>query len=118
MPGEIGMIIPSCVLDIERHHPELYFEDGNVVLSACARDGVRRYYRVHRSILCIHSPVMADMFKIPPLRDSGPGHEIVETYDGVLHIQMPDTAEDIESFLQVLYDPQYVLCLHFRCHGS
>ena len=67
MPGEIGMIVSSCQLDVEHHDPVLYFDDGNVVLSASARDGTRHYFRVHRSILCIHSPVMSDMFAIPPL---------------------------------------------------
>lgn len=101
------MIVPSRSLE-QRHHPTLYFDDGNVVLSAVTRDGIRLYFRVHRSILCAHSPVLADMFDIPPLREDPPGQEIAETYDGVLHIQMPDNADDTESFLRVLYDPLYV----------
>lgn len=93
----------------DQHHPTLYYEDGNVVLSAF--DGTlssRRYFRVHRSILCRYSPVLADMFSLPPLRKEGPGHAIAEMYDGALHIQMPDSAADIESMLNVLYDPLYV----------
>ena len=105
MPGEIGMIISSRALEPERHHPTLYYDDGNVVLSAYTKNLTSQYFRVHRSILCMHSPVLADMFAIPPLRDDGPTSELTECYDGALHIQMPDTAEDTESFLNVLYDP-------------
>jgi len=45
------------------------------------------------------------MFAIPPLHDEGPSHEVLEVYQGALHIQMPDSAKDLESFLDVLYDP-------------
>lgn len=92
----------------EQHHPTLYFEDGNVVLSGEGKDG-RCYFRVHQSVLCRHSPTFADMFAIPPLTEEGPdGSQIAETYSGVLHIQMPDSAEDLGSLLGVLYDPLYV----------
>ncbi|KAL6307685.1 hypothetical protein BKA93DRAFT_727017 [Sparassis latifolia] len=94
----------SC--DPEQHHPTLYFDDGNVVLSALSReDGSRQYFRVHQSILCRHSPVLADMFAIPPLKASYSEDIIAETYAGVVHVQMQDSAEDLASFLGVLYDP-------------
>ncbi|OBZ79828.1 hypothetical protein A0H81_01512 [Grifola frondosa] len=87
------------------HHPTLYFNDGNVVLSALAQDGLRQHFRIHQSILCRHSPVLADMFMLPPLMTSGSKDEIEEAYDGVPHVQMPDSAEDLASFLGVFYDP-------------
>lgn len=37
---------------------------------------------------------------MPPMKD--------ETYDGALHVRMPDNAEDLASFLGVMYDPLYV----------
>ncbi|GJE89661.1 hypothetical protein PsYK624_057670 [Phanerochaete sordida] len=83
----------------EQHHPTLYFEDGNVVLSAIAADSQRQYFRVHRSILCRYSAVLDGMFQIPPTSD--------ENYDGALHIEMPDSAEELASLLGVLYDPLY-----------
>ncbi|KAI0074307.1 hypothetical protein K474DRAFT_73371 [Panus rudis PR-1116 ss-1] len=120
----------------DQHHPTLYFDDGNVVLSAypstLARpvtENDKVYFRVHTSILRTWSPVMDEMFAIPPLheeravRDSEEDLEereekgkwkgkagrveekMVETYDGVLHIETPDSLEDVESFLKVLYDP-------------
>lgn len=99
------MTTHSCT---DQHHPELYYEDGNVVLSAIAQDGRRQFFRVHQSILCRHSPVFAQMFDIPPLRTSGSKDAIAETYEDVVHIQMPDNAEDLASFLGVLYDPLFV----------
>ncbi|KAH9929673.1 uncharacterized protein B0H18DRAFT_873780 [Fomitopsis serialis] len=89
----------------DQHHPDLYFDDGNVVLSGRAQDGSVQYFRVHHSVLCRHSPVLADMFALPPLRASSSRDVLEETYDGVLHVQMPDSAEDLASFLGVLYDP-------------
>lgn len=92
----------------EEHHLTLYFDDGNVVLSCLRRNGRSRiYFRVHRSILSRHSPVLAEMFAIPPLLEDfeDPSKGLKETYDGVVHIQAPDSAEDVESFLGVLYDP-------------
>lgn len=94
---------------LEQHHPTLYFEDGNVVLSALPQEGHRQFFRVHQSILCRQSPILADMFALPPLKASGSKDALAETYDGVIHVEMPDSAEDLASFLHVLYDPLYVL---------
>jgi len=97
----------SRTLYPDQHHPTLYYDDGNVVFSAFSRDSASRYprklFRVHRSILCAHSPVLAEMFALPPERDEDGVEK--EIYDGVVCIQTPDSAEDMESFLSVLYDP-------------
>ncbi|OCH96197.1 hypothetical protein OBBRIDRAFT_787655 [Obba rivulosa] len=87
------------------HHPTLYYDDGNVVLSATSSSGHRSFFRVHRSVLCRHSSVLAEMFTIPPLTIDGRPDALAETYDGVLHVQMPDRAEDLASYLGALYDP-------------
>ena len=100
-----------------QHHAKLYFDDGNVVFSAVSSaTGDRRYFRVHKSIICRQSPVLADMFALPPLREDGcdEGRSMMdrkgedrlkEVYDGVVHVETPDSAEELESFLRVLYDP-------------
>ena len=105
-----GFVVPHSAAMIsdptDDRHPTLYFEDGNVVLSAIeTKTQRRRYFRVHRSVLCRHSLVLADLFTIPPLRDESSSHAIVEVYDGVLHVQMPDSAEDLESL-----DTLHTLC--------
>ncbi|TFY59748.1 hypothetical protein EVG20_g7671 [Dentipellis fragilis] len=62
-------------------------EDGPVV------------FRVHKSILARSSSVFDDMFSLS-------AGEAMELYDGVPLVRMPDTGEDLESFLQYLYcDP-------------
>ena len=91
-----------------QHHAKLYFDDGNVVFSAVSSvTGDRRYFRVHKSILSRHSPVLGDMFALPPLVTSTHGSQsrLAESYDGVVHVQMPDSAEELTSFLTMFYDP-------------
>ena len=95
----------GSVEDSSERHPALYYDDGTVVLSAVNQNGSRKYFRVHRSILCKHSPVISDMFAIPPLLAEGSSTRIAEEYDGVAHVQMPDNAEDLVSFLTMFYDP-------------
>ncbi len=86
-------------------HSTLYYDDGNVVLSGRTQDGQLQYFRVHKSILSRHSPVLADMFSIPPLLMKGSKTQFAESYDDVVHVQMPDSAEDLTSFLTMFYDP-------------
>ena len=85
-------------------HTLLYFDDGNVVLSAPLDNGKEVFFRVHKSILACHSPVFAGMFGIP--QPSPGGGEI---YDGVTLIHMPDAASDLEGLLKAFYDPTCVL---------
>ena len=91
---------PRC-----ERHPTLYYDDGNVVLSGRTQDGELQYFRVHKSILSRYSPVLADMFSIPPLLVKGSRTQIAESYDGVVYVQMPDSAEELTSFLTMFYDP-------------
>ncbi|THH23133.1 hypothetical protein EUX98_g8048 [Antrodiella citrinella] len=110
------------------HHPKLYHPDGNVVfLAVSSKTGDRVYFRVHKSVIGKQSPVLADMFAMPPLMDDCTQAEadaetqgsrspctdvaereckkLKEVYDGVVLVETPDSAEDVESFLEVLYDP-------------
>ena len=83
----------------------MYYEDGSVVLSGLTNDGFRQYFRVHKSILARHSQVLADLFSLPPLLAHGSTTEFAESYDGVVHVQMPDSVEELTSFLTMFYDP-------------
>lgn len=96
---------PSSTRSEPERHPTLYYDDGNVVLSGLTQDGNRQHFRVHKSILCRHSPVLADMFAIPPLVVPGSKTDFAESYDDVVHVQMPDSAEELISFLTMFYDP-------------
>ena len=86
-------------------HPTLYYDDGTVVLSGLTLDGFRQHFRVHKSILARHSQVLADLFALPPLLAHGSKTEFAESYDGVVHVQMPDSVEELSSFLNMFYDP-------------
>lgn len=90
-------------------HTSLYLPDGNIVLEATSEldnpDVSRRVvlFRVHKSVLSRQSEVFADMFGLPASSASAS-----ESYDGVPVVELPDSAEDVESLLEVLYDPWYV----------
>ena len=81
---------------------DCWFPDGNVVL--LVRDVA---FKVHRGQLARHSDVFRDMFALPPLVTSTHGSQsrLAESYDGVVHVQMPDSAEELTSFLTMFYDP-------------
>ena len=104
------------------NHPELYFEDGNIVLSASctldkekwgnnnllsslARGGLSAAdadhlgfrFRVHKSILAMHSTVLKDMLLLP----QGEDRHIEES--DIKEVDMPDSAEQIEAMLDMMY---------------
>lgn len=98
--------------ECRERHSSLYLDDGNIVLAARAEpsggttsaDARTVLFRVHISTLKRQSLVFADMFSLPV----GPSGANSDTEDGVTLVNMPDSAEDIESMLEVLYDPTYV----------
>ena len=45
------------------------------------------------------------MFALPPLLVEGSTTELAEAYDGVVHVQMQDSVEELTSFLNMFYDP-------------
>ncbi|KAJ3528880.1 hypothetical protein NMY22_g9225 [Coprinellus aureogranulatus] len=83
----------------------VWMEDGNIILQA---ENVQ--FKVHRSVLSKHSPVFADLFKVPQ-----PGNE--PTVDGCPIVELHDHAEDLKHVLLMLYcDPLYFMPsdrLHF-----
>lgn len=93
------------------HHETLYFADGNICLSARpaatrldgdlnaeAQNSKILVFRVHQGVLSLHSPVFKDMLAFP---EPQPGTN--EVYDGVPLVQMPDSAEALESLINAFY---------------
>ncbi|KAF4613231.1 hypothetical protein D9613_010941 [Agrocybe pediades] len=77
----------------------LWFEDGNVVFQA-----EKTLFRVHKTVLALHSEFFADMFSIcqPPSDDgSQPMFEV-----GCPLIWVSDSAEDLECLLSNIYENQ------------
>jgi hypothetical protein len=83
----------------ESRDEDLYFEDGNIIISASNASGDLIYFRVHKSILSKQSIVFRDMFSLPSVSD-------VETYDGVPLVHVHDDAKELKQFLQGIYDPR------------
>ncbi|KAJ7187972.1 hypothetical protein C8R46DRAFT_1241492 [Mycena filopes] len=102
------MAAPPIGLTPAEHDRDLYFQDGNLVLSANTSEGCTVYLRLHRGILERHSAVFADMLAMP----SPPS---LERYDGVPLVVMPDEAKALREFITLLYDP---LCISSILEGE
>ncbi|KLO06812.1 hypothetical protein SCHPADRAFT_1002099 [Schizopora paradoxa] len=96
-------------------HDILWFPDGNVVLQTDTY-----LFRVHKSVLSLHSSVFKDMFELPTVED-GASDEIMaddtagmkaleETYEGVpLVALVGDKGEDVAHLLRTVYDHGYYI---------
>ena len=71
------------------------FEDGNVEV-LCGNT----LFRIHTSILSLHSPALRQMFARASLAE-------VESPNGYPRIQSPDTATDFATLLKTIYLPGY-----------
>ena len=71
---------------------EVWYDDGNVILVADQKG-----FKIVASILSSHASVFADMFFIPT-----PKSELI--HDGCSVVDLPDSAQDLEVFLKVLFN--------------
>ena len=72
-----------------------WFDDGNVILQA-----ENAQFRVHRSLLSLHSNVFRDMFSMPQPTDI----TTMLNVDGCPVITLLDRASDLEHVLSVFYE--------------
>jgi len=72
---------------------DVWRNDGNVVLQAETTQ-----FRVHWSVLSLHSPFFRDMRDLPRPNDQ-------PTVEGCPVIELHDPAEDVEHLLNALYNP-------------
>lgn len=79
-------------------HPSLYFDDGDIELSAKASDGSVQLFKLHRIYLSRSSEVFRDMFAV-----GGNTKEEVE---------MPDNAADISALFEAICSATYVFLLN------
>ncbi|EPQ50718.1 hypothetical protein GLOTRDRAFT_133820 [Gloeophyllum trabeum ATCC 11539] len=85
-----------------KEHETLWLYDGNVVLCAKNLNGEHVGFRVHMSVLSKASPIFADMFALPASNAN-------ELWGGQPFIRMPDSAEDLEEVLKILYHETCIL---------
>lgn len=93
------------------HHPDLYFNDGNIVLLSSFTDQIPVLFRVHKSVLAKQSPVFFDMFTLPE-NEPGSSLGMDASYQGAPFVSMPDDKDDLECFLKAIYQPLYVSISH------
>lgn len=82
--------------------PDLWFDDGNIIIRTVLNEN-RAYtvYKVHKSILALHSTVFSDLFDGP---QSAFG-VASDQYDGLPVIELPDLPSEVNDFLKALYFP-------------
>jgi hypothetical protein len=72
-----------------------WFDDGNVILQA-----ENTQFRVHRSLLSLHSNVFKDMFSMPQPMDTATTLNV----EGCPIITLSDKASDLEHVLSIFYE--------------
>lgn len=111
----------STISPTATRHPDLWFRDGNIVLATHTL-----LFRVHKSILSMHSSVFRDMFELAGIESCvvGDGGEKDamgrttehEMYDGVPLVSLPsDEGVDVEELLLAVYDRLYVFSVVSHC---
>ena len=114
LPNSI-LASPAGTSPALRRHPDLWFDDGSVILSA-----ERTLFRVHISQLSRHSVCFRDMFAIPqPSSNSNnklacltlpripDGCDLKDCSDCPV-VYLHDKADDLGNLLTALYDGPYV----------
>ncbi len=79
-------------LDGLKKHPDLWWEDGNVILVA-ENSG----FKVHRSVVSRRSSVLKDMFSLPAF-----GAQV--TFEDIPIVHLSDDPEELAYFLDAMYN--------------
>ena len=81
---------------VERH-PEVWLSDGNIVVVA-----QNTAFRIHKSVVSLHSPVFRDLFSIPQPPSTADGTDD-ETVDDCRVVRVSDTSYDVRELLRAIY---------------
>ncbi|TDL25286.1 hypothetical protein BD410DRAFT_896201 [Rickenella mellea] len=95
----------NLATDQDIQSPDIWFSDGNIVIVVIETDENarrRHLYKVHKSILSMHSPVWRDMFGLPQSFNSPASGDC---YNGVPVVILPDDVKDVDDLLSAIYKP-------------
>ncbi|KAH7910070.1 hypothetical protein BJ138DRAFT_1153834 [Hygrophoropsis aurantiaca] len=98
-PSTRKVELPMVMEDPFHKHESLYLSDGNIAISAPRASGGEMVFRVHQSMLAMHSKIFADMFSLPQSDEA-------EKYDGVPLVRLSDDSEGFEGVLKAMYHHQ------------
>jgi len=100
--GTASEAAPAGPVQVDKHCASLWFDDGNIVLSAPSEvtANLTVHFCVHAGVLRRHSQVFADMLAIPAGHRNSSSEG--ENYGGLPRVRMTDSSEDLEAFLKVL----------------
>lgn len=91
-------LAPDVPVNLVKRSLRFWFDDGSVVLQA-----EDTQFRVHQTLLSLHSEVMKGCFSCPQPNDA-------ENLEGCPVVRLPDSALDIDNLCALLYGLyQYVL---------
>ncbi|TDL25284.1 hypothetical protein BD410DRAFT_744017 [Rickenella mellea] len=112
-----GLSQPDKVAKDNVKSVEVWFDDGNIVVGVdTTTKGLdlrpvhpaseqRHLFKVHKSVLGMHSPVWKDMFELPQPRHSNMDETTEDEYEGVPLMILPDTLKDVRDLLMLMYKP-------------
>ncbi|RPD55035.1 hypothetical protein L227DRAFT_332951 [Lentinus tigrinus ALCF2SS1-6] len=89
---------PARALNGVQPDPDLWFDDGNVVVIA-----QQTGFRVHRGPLSRHSEMFRDMFSVPQPANCE-SQALFEEMDGCPVVHVTDTSYDFKHLLRAIYD--------------
>ncbi|PIL28389.1 hypothetical protein GSI_09540 [Ganoderma sinense ZZ0214-1] len=79
-----------------RRDSEVWFEDGNIVVIA-----QNTAFRIHKSVVSVHSSVFRDLFSIPQPSLTVDGVNV--SFDGCRVVRVSDTSYDFRELLRAIY---------------
>jgi BTB/POZ domain len=85
--------------------PDLWFDDGNIIIRTILNRNAYIIHKVHKSILTSHSNVFHDLFDGPQAAFDTAS----ERYEGLSVIELQDSPSEVNDFLKALYFPEWAI---------
>ncbi|THH16557.1 hypothetical protein EW146_g4103 [Bondarzewia mesenterica] len=105
-PGSLASDNSRNVEKIVIRSDSLWLDDGNIIVRTTSAHAYF-LYKVHKSILSLHSPVFRGLFDLP--QDAF--HSASEHFEGIPIMDLSDDPVDVDGFFNALYLPMGP----FRC---